>query len=142
MPDIYLSLEIRAPIDLVFDAVSTPEGLSRWWTKETTGIPEPGATYMLNFGPGYDWEAEVLACTFATIEWVIRKADAEWVGTRVGLRLVEKEGCTQVSFYHTGWPSLSDHYRVSCYCWAMYLRVLKRFLEHGEVTPYERRLIA
>jgi uncharacterized protein YndB with AHSA1/START domain len=31
---------------------------------------------------------------------------------------------------------------VSCYCWAMYLRVLRRYLEHGERVPYEGRLDA
>jgi len=47
---------------------------------------------------------------------------------------------TQVHFHHTGWPDADDHYRVSCYCWAMYLRLLKRYLEHDEVVPYEDRL--
>jgi len=31
---------------------------------------------------------------------------------------------------------------VSCYCWAMYLRIMRRYLEHGESVPYERRLDA
>ena len=30
--------------------------------------------------------------------------------------------------------------RTSCYCWVMYLRILKRYVEHGEMVPYERRL--
>ncbi len=47
---------------------------------------------------------------------------------------------TQVRFYHRGWPVETEHYRISCYCWAMYLRVMKRYLEHGEIVPYERRL--
>ncbi|MCH8956850.1 SRPBCC domain-containing protein, partial [candidate division KSB1 bacterium] len=34
----------------------------------------------------------------------------------------------------------NEHYRVSCYCWAMYLRLLKRYVEHGETVPYEDRL--
>jgi hypothetical protein len=34
----------------------------------------------------------------------------------------------------------SEHYRISCYCWAMYLRILKRYLEHGEQVPYAKRL--
>jgi hypothetical protein len=50
-----------------------------------------------------------------------------------------KEG-TQVRFAHTGWPEANEHYRISCYCWAMYLRVLKRHLEFGERVPYEKRL--
>jgi hypothetical protein len=29
---------------------------------------------------------------------------------------------------------------ISTYCWAMYLRILKRWLEFGEQVPYEKRL--
>ncbi len=47
---------------------------------------------------------------------------------------------TQVRFEHTGWPVANDHYRISNYCWAMYLRLLKRYVEAGEVVPYEKRL--
>jgi len=67
-------------------------------------------------------------------------ADDDWAGTRVGFRLSPVEGGTQVRFHHTGWPHLNEHYRISCYCWAMYLRILKRCLEHGEQVPYAKRL--
>ncbi|MBI3448600.1 MAG: hypothetical protein HY049_06775 [Acidobacteria bacterium] len=43
-------------------------------------------------------------------------------------------------FHHTGWPTANEHWRVSCYCWAMYLRLMRRFIEHGETVPYEDRL--
>ncbi len=46
--------------------------------------------------------------------------------------------------YSTGNPGLDEkyeHYKISCYCWAMYLRVIKRFIEYGEEVPYEKRLI-
>lgn len=45
-----------------------------------------------------------------------------------------------VRFYHTGWPTENAHWRISCYCWAMYLRVMRRYLEHGDIVPYENRL--
>ncbi len=72
----------------------------------------------------------------------ITRAQEDWLGTRVGFVLEESEGLTQVRFCHSGWPGSTEHYRVSCYCWAMYLRLLKRYVEHGEVIPYEDRLDA
>jgi hypothetical protein len=36
----------------------------------------------------------------------------------------------------------NEHWRISCYWWAMYLRVLRRYLEHGESVAYEDRLDA
>jgi hypothetical protein len=43
--------------------------------------------------------------------------------------------------YLTYLPYLpAGHYRTSCHCGALYLRILRRHLEHGESVPYERRL--
>ncbi len=66
--------------------------------------------------------------------------DVDWTGTRVGFNLAPTDAMTRVRFYHTGWASINEHYRISSYCWAMYLRLLKRFVETGEIVPYDRRL--
>ncbi len=102
-----------------------------------------GAEYELWFGPEYDWRAIVSRCVLDTeLEFAIIRAQADWQDTRVGFLLDDKEGVTQVRFHHLGWPEANEHYRVSCYCWAMYLRLLKRYVEHGETVPYENRLDA
>lgn len=62
MPDILQDLPIQAPLNRVFDAVSTPAGLDTWWTLASEGIPELGAEYALQFGAGYDWRARVTRC--------------------------------------------------------------------------------
>jgi hypothetical protein len=68
------------------------------------------------------------------------KADADWTGSRVGVRLESHGDVTRVQFRHVGWPENNAHYRTSCHCWALYLRVLRRYLEHGETVPYDVRL--
>lgn len=78
--------------------------------------------------PGSEFELEIVS------------AQEDWLGTRVGFVLDEQDGVTQVYFQHLGWPAANEHYRVSNHCWAMYLRLLRRYLEHGEVVPYETRL--
>jgi uncharacterized protein YndB with AHSA1/START domain len=141
MADILHDFPIFAPPERVFEAISTPAGLDGWWTKRSAGEPVPETTYALGFGPGYDWEAAVRsAVPGETIEWEFTTADADWLGTRVGFHLTPRDGFTQVRFHHRGWPEPNDHYRTSSFCWAMYLRILKRGVEHGEVVPYEQRL--
>ncbi len=141
MPDILHDFLIKAPAARVFQAVSTPAQLDQWWTKRSAGQPTQGAEYELWFGPQYDWRARVTHCVPSkAFEFEIVRAVEDWTGTRVGFQLASADGATQVRFHHLGWPKLSEHYRVSCYCWAMYLRVLKRYLEHGERVPYEQRL--
>jgi hypothetical protein len=125
----------------VFHAVSTPGGLDTWWTKESSGNAAEGAEFSLGFGSEHDWRARVTRCIpDSAFELEIVRADADWMGTRVGFHLEGHGATTQVRFYHTGWASPNEHWRVSCHCWALYLRILQRHLEHGEVVPYEDRL--
>jgi hypothetical protein len=56
------------------------------------------------------------------------------------LRRDPKYMALPTGYDHRGWPDANDHYRTSCHCWAMYLRILRRHLEHGESVPYEKRL--
>ena len=141
MPDIFHDFPIKAAPDRVFEAVSSPQGLDCWWTERASGEPSEGAEFELWFGPQYDWRARVTACIRdAAFELEMVRADADWTGTRVGFRLEGRGGTTTVHFYHTGWPSKNEHWRISCYCWAMYLRILRRYLEHGELVPYQERL--
>jgi uncharacterized protein YndB with AHSA1/START domain len=141
MPDILHDLPVRAAPARVFAAVSMPAGLDRWWTKRSEGTPREGAEYALHFGPGYDWTATVTRCVpDEAFELEIAGAGPDWDGTRVGVRLEPRGELTWLRFHHLGWPEANEHYRISCNCWAMYLRVLRRHLEHGENVPYEQRL--
>jgi uncharacterized protein YndB with AHSA1/START domain len=141
MADILMEFPIKASADRVFQAVSTPQGLDTWWTKRSSGTPTLGAAFELHFGRGYDWVAQVTKCTPAReFELQLGASHDDWVDTRVGVQLTPNAGTTTVRFYHTGWPSPNDHWRGSVYCWAMYLRVMRRHIEHGESVPYEKRL--
>jgi uncharacterized protein YndB with AHSA1/START domain len=141
MPDILQDFPIKAPLDQVFGALSTPRGLDEWWTLTSSGRPEVGTDYELGFGPGYDWRATVTR-SVRNSEFEIRMtvADDDWQGTVVSFALEPRDESTWLRFRHTGWPAANEHYRISCHCWAMYLRVLRRWLEHGERVPYEQRL--
>jgi uncharacterized protein YndB with AHSA1/START domain len=142
MADIFHDFPIHVPRQRVFEAFATPAGLDHWWTKSSTGKPSEGAEFTLGFGPGYDWKAKVTRCVpDSAFELQMTKADPDWVGTRVGCQL-DGESTTQVRFYHTSWPTQNEHWRISCYCWAMYLRLLRRYLENSETVPYEQRLEA
>ena len=143
MPDIVHHFPIKASADQVFQAISTPAGFDAWWTKRSSGDPKEGAEYELWFDPENDWRAVVSRCVPHTeFELELTGAHKDWLGTRVGFVLEEKDGATNVRFHHTGWPEANEHYQVSCYCWAMYLRLLKRYVETGEIVPYEDRLDA
>src|SRR5688572_9601801 len=141
MPDILHDFYIKAPVSQVFDAISTPAGLNQWWTKTSAGQAKVGAELVLGFGPEYDWRAVVTKWERDKgFEFKMIKSDNDWDGSFVGFELRDADGGTQVHFYHKSWPELNEHYRISSYCWAMYLRLLKLNLEKGLFVEYEDRL--
>jgi len=144
MADIIQEFPVKAPQQRVFEMFSLPKGLDAWWTKTSSGGPREGTDYSLHFGPGHDWRARVARCKPGwAFELLIIQAHEDWQNTRVGCELTPDAGlATRVRFYHLGWPQQNEHWRVSCHCWAMYLRLLRRHLEYGEFVPFEKRLEA
>jgi uncharacterized protein YndB with AHSA1/START domain len=143
MADIFHQFPIKASREKVFAAIAKPAGLDAWWTLRAAGEPVEGAEYVLYFGPEYDWRARVVCCEpDSAFEFELTVARADWMNARVGFVLAEQAGVTEVRFHHTGWPAVSEHFCISSFCWAMYLRLLKRYVEFGEVVPYEARLDA
>jgi len=140
--DILHDLKIDADTRSVFEAVSRPDGLNRWWTESSLGDPRYGAEYAFVFGEAV-WRGMVLECRHPeSIVWEMVEADEDWLGTRFGFRLasVDASGeATQVRFFHRGWRDANAHYRRTSYCWAMYLNLLKGFLEDERVVEFHDR---
>ena len=143
MADILQDFPIAVPPERVYDAVSQPALLDQWWTLRSSGRPMVGAEYELDFGPEYQWRAVVTrADPGSAFEWRLTAADPDWLGTSLGFELQPSPRGTSVQFYHRDWPNANAHYRTSCHCWALYLRILRRYLEEGETVPYGERLDA
>lgn len=141
MPHIQYQFPINASIEKVFDAISTPKGLDSWWCLKTSGTRTLGETYDLFFGEPYRWKALVSKLEAnKEFEFTMTASDKDWNGSKVGFELSAEGNSTTVLFYHEGWPETNEHFRISSFCWAMYLRLLKRYVEFGEVVDYEKRL--
>ena len=141
MVNILHDFPIKAEASRVFECISAPAGLDQWWTQTSSGVPALFSPYSLGFGPEYDWEARVTRYVKGEeFELELIEAADDWQGTRVGFRLLPMGDHTQVSFWHSGWKDETPHFRTTSFCWAMYLRILRRHLERGETVPYEQRL--
>jgi len=140
MASILHDLHIHAPAHRVFRAITEPAEVERWWSLECSGTPATGEEYRLFFGEPWDWRARVSRFEpDAAFEWEMTEAMDDWVGTRVGFELIPTSDGTRVRFSHTGWSDQDEHFRVSSYCWAMLLRLLKVYVERGEVMPHTQR---
>lgn len=140
MYNIFHDFFIAAPADAVFNAVTAPEVLNKWWPLRSSGEPTPGTEYNFYFTPEYDWYGKVIKSEPGrSFQIKMTRADADWDPTSFGFELEEKEGGTQVKFWHKGWPECNHHFRRSSYCWAILLKGLKDYVEKGVVVPFEER---
>ena len=141
MADILHRFPIHASAERVFEAITSPKGLDAWWTLESQGQPTVGTSYRFYFDPQYDWHGKVTeAVPHRVIEWRFTDAEPDWTGTMLRIELEEKDGWTWVEFAHNGWADTGEHFRITSYCWAAYLRLLRLYLEEGSIAPYAERL--
>ena len=141
MAGIFHNFFINSSLNKVFETISTPNGLDTWWTKSSSGIAAIGETFHFHFESDYNWTA-IVSKYFSNkeFEFTMQSSDKDWERTKVGFLLTYKNNCTEVCFYHTGWKEENEHFRISNFCWALYLRILKRYLEFSEFVPYKDRL--
>lgn len=134
-------LRIAAPAQAITDAILSKEGLNAWWTKDAEVDPKPGGKYVFYFAEhSIQWEADLSTYEPGKkLSWTFTKADDDWTGTVVSFELLKKGELFHIHFSHTGWKSPNEHMHITNYCWALYLRLLKRYVERGEIVPYAER---
>jgi uncharacterized protein YndB with AHSA1/START domain len=140
MNTIFHDVKINAPINKVFEGVTSPSLLNEWWTYKCNGVLQLEGEYQLDFTGGCIWYARVTNfIPNHEFELTMFNSQEDWDGTKVGFILEDKENSTKLRFYHSGWKEVNEHFRISSYCWAVYLRILKGFLEKGIRVPYQNR---
>ncbi len=131
MYNIYHNLIIDTPISKVFDFVTRPEYLNKWWTKKCSGQPQIDFEYMFWFAPEFDWRARVINLeSDHLITYQFIRADDDWTDTMLTFKLDEIESDqTRLNLFHKNWVQENLHFGRTSYCWAQYLTVLKEHVE-------------
>jgi uncharacterized protein YndB with AHSA1/START domain len=138
MADILLMVPIEAPLEVVYRAISEPEGLSKWWTTSVEGTGDIGETLIFRFeGGGVEMRMGVESLEAPkSIRWRVEEPPPpEWEGTEVTWDLEVKEGMTHLLFGHRNWQSTEGSFPSINYSWAYYLTSLKEYVEKGEGFP-------
>jgi uncharacterized protein YndB with AHSA1/START domain len=137
MPDIVHQLNIAAPPDRVYNAITEQQGLAGWWTPDATAKAEAGSLAEFRFLDGQ----AVIRLEVATLEpnravrWRIREAMPEWAGTHITWDLAPADGGTTVRFGHRNYPSTEGSFASVNFHWAWHLISLKDYLETGRGRP-------
>jgi uncharacterized protein YndB with AHSA1/START domain len=134
------TVELNVPAKAVFEAVSTPQGLRRWWSENLTGSANPGDELRLEFVGGAH-EARIRlesAREPALAKWhvVQHRPLNEWDGTALVFSIspwgAEK---SELEFRYAGRGPQCDCYEACVGGWDHYLGSLKQYAELGKVTP-------
>ena len=136
MTDIHHRIGVQSPsTDDVYAALTTIDGLSGWWTTDTTGDPGLGGKIAFRFLPGgFDMEVIELV-PGERVRWRVVDGPPEWIGTTIDWRLSRNDGYTIVLFTHEGWAEPVEFLYHCSTKWAVYLLSLKALVETGTGSP-------
>jgi uncharacterized protein YndB with AHSA1/START domain len=135
MADIKINLTIKAAPGKVYNAITTQEGLSGWWAKQTIARPELDFVNVFTFGPIKNEMKVTKLDANRKTEWIVINSVDEWIDTSISFDLEEKEGNTIVRFAHANWRASTDLFARCTYDWSRFLASLKSLCETGAGSP-------
>ena len=137
MVDILHKVGVRADSpQSVYEALTTIDGLSSWWTNETDGDGDQGGVVRFRFGEKGGFDMNVVELDHGKhVLWEVVDGPEEWIGTRVDWELSEADGRTTVLFRHLGWREPVEFMHHCSTKWASYLLSLKSLVETGTGAP-------
>lgn len=134
-----IQLEINAPVDAVWKALTTAEELQRWFPLNAKVTPGPGGTIMTSWGAPWDGEAKIEIWEpnhHLKTGWpysMASKEDPQPVPVSVDYHLESKGGKTTLRLVHSGFGhgNTWDHeFDGVSRGWAFELRGLRHYLEN------------
>ena len=125
-------------LDKVYQALTTREGLSAWWTNDSQGEGKVGGVLKFRFdGGGFDMKVLELQ-SGKRVLWQVIEGPEEWVGTRISFDLKQEGEWTIILFKHEGWKEPVEFMHHCSTKWAVFLLSLKSLLKPARVPPSKR----
>ncbi|WP_343520938.1 SRPBCC domain-containing protein [Sphingomonas sp.] len=137
MPDILHKVAIKATPAQAYAALATIDGLSTWWTTDTSGSSAVGGEIGFRFGEhGFNGVKVIELEPEQRVLWEVIEGPESWLGTRIGFDLSQDGDDVAVLFKHSGWREQNEFMHTCTTKWAMFLMSLKAALETGIGAPY------
>ena len=129
---------IDASNEDVYKALTTIEGLSNWWTEQTSGNPTQDGIIEFRFGEVHFFKMEVeTLIENKAVQWKCIDGPDDWINTIITFELDTNENKTRLRFKHNNWPTDSDFFAHCSFSWAGYLESLRLLLEKGKGQPFK-----
>jgi uncharacterized protein YndB with AHSA1/START domain len=151
MASIRHQIAIRAPLEKVYAALSSPEAVSKWWDKQTETRAPCGTVWSHDPGPQHGRVDLLLWDMTPTqrVEWECisehpsTSPASAWTGTHIKFELTSAESpaailmsggektaaYTTVNFEQTNYDENSPYFGFNNWAWAQVLNGLKSYCE-------------
>ena len=144
---IKLSIEVAAPVDAVWDAIATGEGIERWFAPFASVEEGEGGTVAVAWAEGADWPSRITVWKPGEHLRLVDLSDIDAIDAGTALTvdygLSTADGKTRVELVNTGLPATPDfdeHFRMMTNGWRVFLWNLKHAVERHPGVP--RRVIS
>lgn len=141
MVNIIHRVGIKAPLEAVYAAVATTEGVAGWWTRETTGISKPGGTIDVEFLTPEGKKIGAMTMEVVALEpnkrvhWRFKAGPEEWIGTDAIFDLKQEGEYTILLFGHRNWREEVEFMGHCSMKWGTFMMSLKQLAETGTGRP-------
>lgn len=136
MYDIAHQLSIAVPPEQVYEAVTTAEGLARWWTTQVSTGTGDGELVATIDGGATQIRLQIDAFDPPVlVHLTCIDGPEEWPATQLAFRIEPDPDGTVLRFWHGGWEYEDGALPSTSFQWAMHLDSLRRSLETGTGTP-------
>jgi uncharacterized protein YndB with AHSA1/START domain len=141
MVDIIHRIGIKSPTAQVYEALTSLEGLSHWWTEEVEGDDQIGGKIEFRFRSG---SGELMGKMVMKVEelnapkyvrWQCIEGPDDWVGTDITFQLSQQDNQTIVLFGHRNWREAVEFTSHCSMKWAVFLLSLREYVETGKGKP-------
>jgi len=158
MAKIHQAVLIGASAEKVYDAITTPQGLSGWWTPGAEAKPVVNSVARFPFGPDYFKEMQIVELKpLEFVKWKCIQGTGEWIGTTLSFQLrpgnkkallkshpelngqieqQQNENGTLLEFHHDDWKEYTLMFAECSYTWGQFLKSLKLYCETGKGLPW------
>jgi uncharacterized protein YndB with AHSA1/START domain len=136
--DYQKTIRVQASPDALFDAVTTSEGLSAWWT-EAAGSGDAGGELRFTMSAPEPLLIHVDEATRpASVRWTVTRCtfERDWEGTHPTFTFRPVgDGATELEFRHVGLTDQLECIEMCTNGWNHYLGSLRDYVETGRGNP-------
>ena len=139
MPDISQELTIETKPQAVFEAITSPEGISGWWSNHVNATPKVGSVVEVRFENGGVFKMEITELEVSEkVYWKVRLSPHNWEESTITWDITPTSNGTRLLFGQHDLRVGATGYTIeeTQAGWEYFLASLKSYLETGKGTPY------